>query len=78
VVERQQERERSEYDELKNHYECIEKVLNEENLNLKMQAKYLASEMRKSLKREKLQKEELKNINELYEKTNNRLTLIMQ
>ena len=45
---------------MKRHYDCIERVLNEENLNLKTQAQYLAAEMRKSLKREKAQREELR------------------
>lgn len=63
---------------MKRHYECIERVLNEENLNLKMQAKYLASEMRKTLKREKSQREELRAVMEQYERAKEKLGQILQ
>ncbi len=43
-----------------------------------MQSKYLAAEMRKSLKREKIQKEDMERLNELYEKTKNRLNLLLK
>jgi hypothetical protein len=48
-----------EAEELRMHYEVIERVLNDENGNLKKQAKYLVAEMRKSLRREKALKEEV-------------------
>jgi hypothetical protein len=66
-------RDRGEIDEMQRHYECIEKVLNDENTNLKLQTKYLVSEMRKSLKREKHHKEELLHTNTLYLRTKQRL-----
>lgn len=43
-----------------------------------MQAKYLASEMRKTLKREKSQREELKTVMEQYERAKEKLGQILQ
>lgn len=46
-------------EQLRGHYEVIERVLNAENANLKKQAGYLVGEMRKSLRREKGHREQL-------------------